>query len=71
VIRRRSWRPKVLDVLLSVPKYGPVKADKLLPCCRVAPNKTVAGLTERQRTNWSDKPVGAKAASARARNAPS
>jgi len=40
---------KVLDVLLSVPKYGPVKADKLLRCCRIAPNKTVAGLTDRQR----------------------
>jgi len=41
---------KVLDVLLAVPKYGRVKANKALRMCRISANKTVGGLSERQRT---------------------
>lgn len=41
---------KVVELLLSVPKYGRVKANKVLQQCRVSPSKTVGGLSERQRT---------------------
>ncbi len=41
---------KVFDLLLVVPKYGRVKATKLLTKCRVSQAKTVVGLSERQRT---------------------
>jgi hypothetical protein len=40
---------KVADLLLAVPKYGPVKVNKLLSRCRIAPNKTIGGLSDRQR----------------------
>jgi hypothetical protein len=40
---------KVADLLLAVPKYGPVKAHKLLARCRIAPSKTIGGLSRRQR----------------------
>jgi S13-like protein len=40
---------KVADLLLAVPKYGPVKVNKLLSRCRIAPTKTIGGLTQRQR----------------------
>jgi hypothetical protein len=40
---------KVADLLLAVPKHGPVKVDKLLSRCRIAPAKTVGGLSQRQR----------------------
>ncbi len=40
---------KVLDLLLVVPKYGRVKATKVLTRCRISPAKTVVGLSERQR----------------------
>lgn len=40
---------KVYDVLLAVPKYGRVKANRVLVYCRVSPSKTIGGLTERQR----------------------
>lgn len=40
---------KVLDLLLAVPKYGRVRANKVLERCRVSPAKTVNGLTPRQR----------------------
>ena len=40
---------KVLDMLLSVPKVGRVKAGKVLQQCRVSPSKTIGGLSERQR----------------------
>ena len=40
---------KVLDLLLAVPKYGRVRATKVLERCRVSPAKTVNGLTPRQR----------------------
>ena len=41
---------KVIDMLLAVPKYGRVKANKVLGTCRISPSKTIGGLSERQRT---------------------
>jgi hypothetical protein len=40
---------KVFDMLLAVPKYGRVKANKILAQCRISPSKTIGGLSERQR----------------------
>ncbi|HLH66149.1 MAG TPA: integration host factor, actinobacterial type [Solirubrobacteraceae bacterium] len=40
---------KVFDLLLAVPKYGRVKATKILSLCRISPSKTLGGLSERQR----------------------
>jgi hypothetical protein len=40
---------KVADLLLAVPKYGPVKVNKLLSRCRITPSKTIGGLSDRQR----------------------
>ena len=40
---------KVYDLLLALPKVGPAKAARSLSQCRIAPSRTVAGLTERQR----------------------
>jgi hypothetical protein len=40
---------KVYDLLLALPKVGPAKAARSLTRCRIAPSKTVAGLTARQR----------------------
>jgi hypothetical protein len=36
-------------MLLAVPKYGRVKATKILHSCRVSPSKTFGGVSERQR----------------------
>jgi ribosomal protein S13 len=36
-------------MLRAVPGYGPVKANKILKQCRIAPSKTIGGLSERQR----------------------
>ena len=41
---------KVFDMLMAVPKFGRVKAAKLLNQCRISQSKTVGGLSERQRT---------------------
>lgn len=41
---------KVFDMLLAVPKYGRVKVNKILAHCRIAPSKTIGGLSERQRS---------------------
>ena len=41
---------KVFDMLLAVPKYGRVKVNKILVQCRIAPSKTIGGLSERQRS---------------------
>ncbi len=49
---------KVLDLLLAVPKYGRVKANRLLERCRVSPAKTVNGLTPRQRKELLDMLAG-------------
>ena len=40
---------KVFDMLLALPKYGSVKATKILNGCRVSSSKTFGGLSERQR----------------------
>jgi hypothetical protein len=40
---------KVLDILMAVPKFGRVKAGRLLNQCRISQSKTVGGLSERQR----------------------
>ena len=40
---------KAFDMLLAVPKYGRVKANKVLTQCRISPSKTIGGLSERQR----------------------
>lgn len=40
---------KIQDLLLSAPKMGRVKVDKLLRTCRISPSKTVGGMSERQR----------------------
>ena len=40
---------KVFDMLMAVPKFGRVKAARLLNQCRISQSKTVVGLSERQR----------------------
>lgn len=40
---------KVFDLLLAAPSYGRVKVNKLLAAHRIAPSKTVGGLSDRQR----------------------
>jgi len=44
---------KVLDLLLLLPKTGPVKAGRMLAQCRIAHSKTLAGLSDRQRAALS------------------
>jgi len=41
---------KVLDILMAVPKFGRVKAARLLNQCRISQSKTVGGLSDRQRS---------------------
>jgi hypothetical protein len=45
---------KVVELLLAVPKYGRVKANRVLQQCRISPSKTVGGLSERQRAEIVD-----------------
>jgi hypothetical protein len=40
---------KVVDMLMAVPKYGRVRAGKILQQCRISASKTIGGLTPRQR----------------------
>jgi len=40
---------KVFDILIAVPKFGRVKAARLLNQCRISQSKTVGGLSDRQR----------------------
>jgi hypothetical protein len=40
---------KLRELLLAVPRIGPVGADRVLARCRIAHAKTIAGLSERQR----------------------
>lgn len=40
---------KVFDFLLVVPKFGRVKANRILHQCRILPSKTIGGLSDRQR----------------------
>jgi hypothetical protein len=41
---------KLFDLIIATPKYGRVKANKILGFCRVSPSKTIGGLSERQRS---------------------
>ena len=41
---------RVRDLLLVLPKIGSVKAGQILARCGIAHSKTLAGLSERQRT---------------------
>jgi S13-like protein len=45
---------KVLELLLRLPRVGPVKARHMLAHCRIAHSKTLGGLSERQRTELID-----------------
>jgi len=45
---------KILDVLMAAPKYGRVKAARVMERCRISPSKTVGGLSERQRRELID-----------------
>ena len=40
---------KVQDLLLALPKVGPARVARFLSRARIAPSKTVGGMTERQR----------------------
>lgn len=40
---------KVIDMILAVPKFGRVKANRILGLCRISPSKTIGGLSGRQR----------------------
>jgi hypothetical protein len=57
-------------MLLALPKVGRVKATKIMNNCRVSPNKTLGGLSDRQRAELAERlnrrapePVGAGGAS--------
>jgi hypothetical protein len=59
---------RVKQLLLALPHFGPVKAGRLLARCHIADGKTVAGLSDRQRTALIDQVVAlsrAQAAGAR------
>ena len=45
---------KVFDMLMAVPKFGRVKAARLLNQCRISQSKTVGGLSDRQRAELID-----------------
>lgn len=40
---------KLFDLMISVPKYGRTKVNRILTQCRISPSKTIGGLSERQR----------------------
>ena len=40
---------KVVDLLVALPRIGQVKAQQILNRARIAPSKTLGGLTSRQR----------------------
>lgn len=40
---------KVYDLLMTVPRVGRTKANKLINVVRVSPSKTLGGLSDRQR----------------------
>jgi hypothetical protein len=39
----------LFDLMMSVPKMGRVKVNRILTQCRISPSKTIGGLSERQR----------------------
>jgi hypothetical protein len=44
----------VLDLLLAVPKIGPVRAGRLLTTARINQTKSIGTLSERQRAHMVD-----------------
>jgi hypothetical protein len=40
---------KVWDLLISIPKYGRVKVNRIMVRRHISPSKTLGGLSERQR----------------------
>ncbi len=40
---------KLRDLLLAVPRFGPARVKRALANCRIADNKTIGGLSDRQR----------------------
>lgn len=40
---------KVAEILMALPKVGPVRASRILEECRISSTKTIIGLTPRQR----------------------
>lgn len=40
---------KLFDLLISVPKLGRTKVNRILTQCRISPSKTIGGLSARQR----------------------
>ncbi len=49
------YTAKVFDMLLALPKVGRVKATKIMNNCRVSPNKTFGGLSDRQRAELAER----------------
>ena len=45
---------KVFDIIVAAPKYGKVKATRLLNQCRISQGKTLGGLSTRQREELVD-----------------
>ena len=45
---------KVFDIIVAAPKYGKVKATRLLNQCRISQGKTLGGLSTRQRDELVD-----------------
>lgn len=46
---------KLFDLIVAMPKYGLVKAMRVLNSCRISPSKTLGGLTDRQREEVVEK----------------
>lgn len=49
---------KVYDLLVALPKWGEVKANRLLNRQRISASKTIGGLSQRQRTALVSELVG-------------
>lgn len=51
-----SWlvSMRVYALLVSLPKWGPTKARRMLCECRVSDSKTIGGLSDRQRREISN-----------------
>jgi hypothetical protein len=39
----------VFDLLMALPRWGRVRANRVLNRCRISPSKTLGGMTDRQR----------------------
>ena len=53
---------KAFDMILAVPKYGRVKANKILTQCRISPSKTIGGLSPASAASWSHSCVASRRA---------